>query len=270
MHFTPLPANNPSIYTGRTGNTTYLLPGAEPALIDAGVGDAAHIAAIEEQLAGAALARVIVTHAHADHASGAQALAARWPSAEFLKVPWPDRDARYPVPWAPLRDGDHLRAGDAALTVVHTPGHAPDHICLWHEGTRSLFSGDLAVRGMSVVIPGGRGGSVAEYLRSLERVMAMKPSVLLPSHGPAIRDVEGLLRQYIAHRIEREQQIVEALAARPRSVDDLVAHLYPTLHPKLNDAARGSVVAHLEKLQSEDRARESSGVWVAISPGSIC
>ena len=268
MLFTPLSANNPGIYTGRTGNNTYFLPGSEPTLIDAGVGDAAHVAAIEAQLGGAALARVIVTHAHSDHASGAHGLSARWPTAEFLKMPWPDRDAKYPAPWQPLADGDEVRAGDTVLKVVHTPGHAPDHICLLHEGTRSLFSGDLAVRGTTVVIPGGRGGSVADYLRSLERVLALEPSVLLPSHGPAIHDIERVLRQYIAHRLEREEQIAEALAAQPRTVEELLAHLYPAIHPKLQGAARDSIVAHLMKLQSEGRAEESSGVWAPASPGS--
>ncbi|HSL23482.1 MAG TPA: MBL fold metallo-hydrolase [Vicinamibacterales bacterium] len=266
LTFVTLRANNPGAYTGETGNNTYLLMGAEPALVDAGVGDAAHVAAIAEALQGAPLARVIVTHAHSDHASGAPAIAARWPGAVFLKLPWPGRDDRYSVEWQPLAEGDEVRAGDARLTVVHTPGHAPDHICLWHGETRSLFCGDLAVRGTTVVIPGGRGGSVSAYLRSLERVLALAPAVLLPSHGPQIRDVEPLLRSYIEHRLEREQQIVEALSRRARTIDDLLAQMYPFLDPQLHDAARASIAAHLEKLQDEGRVRESSdGTWELTS-----
>lgn len=259
MKVLTLHANNPGAYTGETGNNTYLLTGAEPTLIDAGVGDAGHVASIAEALHGAPLARVIVTHAHSDHASGAPAIAERWPGAEFLKLPWPERDHKYSTAWRPLAEGDEVRAGDERLTVIHTPGHAPDHICLWHEASRSLFSGDLAVRGTTVVIPGGRGGSVSAYLRSLERVLALAPAVLLPSHGPEIRDVEPLLRGYISHRLEREQQIVEALSRRPRSIAELLAEMYPFVHPQLHEAASASIAAHLEKLEHEGRVRRSSG-----------
>jgi glyoxylase-like metal-dependent hydrolase (beta-lactamase superfamily II) len=259
--FLTLPANNPGPYTGPAGNNTYLLPGDEPTLIDAGVGDPAHVAAIEQQLRGGPLARVIVTHAHSDHASGVQALAARWPSAQFLKMPWPERDARYPVSWAPLADNQEVRAGGVSLQVVHTPGHAPDHICLWHQETRTLFGGDLAARGTTVVIPGTRGGSVSAYLQSLERVLALDPAVLLPSHGPAIYDIERTLRHYMAHRVERERQIVTALVVRPRSVDELLALMYPGVHPDLQSAARDTIVAHLVKLEEEGKAALSDGVW---------
>jgi glyoxylase-like metal-dependent hydrolase (beta-lactamase superfamily II) len=265
-------ANNPGIYTGRTGNNTYLLPGAEPTLIDAGVGDAAHIDSIAAALGTSPLARVIVTHAHSDHASGATALAARWPAAQFFKMPWPERDTRYAVDWRPLGDGDEIAAGDERLRVIHTPGHAPDHVCLWHESTRALFSGDLAVRGTTVVIPGTHGGSLSDYLRSLERVLALKPRLLLPSHGPAIEDVERLLGEYIAHRLDRERQIADALAGQPSAVDDLLASIYPAIHPNLAQAARDSLVAHLRKLQEDGRAVErSDGRWALVPPpASTC
>ncbi len=251
-------ANNPGIYTGRTGNNTYLITGAEPTLIDAGVGDAAHIDAIAQALDDRPLARVVVTHAHSDHASGAAALAARWPNTEFFKMPWPERDARYAVNWRPLAEGGEIAAGDERLRVLHTPGHAPDHICLWHEPSRSLFSGDLAVVGTTVVIPGSHGGDLKEYLRSLERVLELNPRVLLPSHGPAIEDVTRLLGEYIAHRHERERQIAETLAAGPLTVDELLSRIYPAIHPKLAGAARDSIVAHLRKLHADGRVRENS------------
>jgi glyoxylase-like metal-dependent hydrolase (beta-lactamase superfamily II) len=265
MKVITLSANNPGIYTGRTGNNTYLLTGAEPALIDAGVGDGRHVQAVAEALetsGGVPLARVIVTHAHPDHASGAAAIAARWPDARFCKIPCPERDARYAVRWHPLVDGDEVMAGDEMLRVVHTPGHARDHIALWHEPSRTMFCGDLAVRGTTVVIPGGRGGSVSDYLRSLDRVLAMSPSVLLPAHGRAIHDIERVLRDYIEHRLDRERQISSLLAASPLSVQELLTALYPSIHPQLALPARATIVAHLEKLQSEGRATEGGdGRW---------
>src|SRR5512138_1119062 len=269
LRFLTLSANNPGVYTGRTGNNTYLLPGAEPALIDAGVGDAAHIDSIAAalELSGAThLARVLVTHAHPDHASGVPAIAVRWPDALFFKLPYPDRDARYPVKWEPLADGDEVFAGDGRLRVIHTPGHAPDHIALWHAPSGTLFGGDLAVAGTTVVIPEmERGGSLVRYLRSLDRVLALAPAVLLSGHGPAIYDVERVLTQYKAHRQERERQIVNVLVEGPRSADQLVATLYPSLHPQLVGPARATIVAHLEKLQEERRALAGpDGTWALL------
>jgi glyoxylase-like metal-dependent hydrolase (beta-lactamase superfamily II) len=257
-------ANNAGPYTGRTGNNTYLLPGREPTLIDAGVGDAAHIDAISAALGDSPLARVIVTHAHSDHASGVEQIAARWPSARFFKMPWPDRDVRYPARWEALADRDRVPAGDDELVVVHTPGHAPDHICLWHEPGRLLFSGDLVVKGITVVIPGGRGGSVSAYLRSLEHLLFLNPASLLPAHGPAIYEVEKIVREYIDHRNDRERQIVSALAGGARTPDEIVSLLYPFIHPALRGAARESVLAHLLKLQEEGTACEAGGKWATI------
>ena len=257
-----LPAHNPGPYTGPRGNNTYLLTGAEPTLIDAGVGHAEHLRALEEALAGASLARVIVTHAHSDHASGAASIAARWPSADFVKFPWPDRDARYGSRWTPVRDTDTLRAGGLTLRVVHTPGHAPDHICLWHEESRTMFCGDLAARGTTVVIPGGRGGDLVQYLASLERVLALAPAVMLPAHGPALHDPERILRGYIGHRRQRESEILEILSEGPASIEDIVGQLYPTLREELIGAARDSVLAHLMKLERERRVTPDEGKWL--------
>jgi glyoxylase-like metal-dependent hydrolase (beta-lactamase superfamily II) len=266
MKIVTLSANNPGIYTGRTGNNTFLLIGAEPTLIDAGVGDAAHIDAIADALKSAGardLARVIVTHVHPDHASGAPAIAARWPRARFFKMPSPLRDTRYPVSWEPLADGDLVEAGDDRLLVVHTPGHAPDHIALWHAGTRTLFSADLAVAGTTVVIPDAeRGGSVRSYLESLDRVLALQPAVLLPAHGPAIYDVDRVIAHYKTHRQAREQQIVQVLGETPSTVDQLVSRLYPSIHPGLAGSARATLIAHLEKLQDERLASAGpDGIW---------
>lgn len=269
LRFLTLFANNPGIYTGRTGNNTYLIPGAEPTLIDAGVGDGVHIEAIAaglESSGATRLARVIVTHVHPDHASGVPAIAERWPNARFFKFPIPDRDERYAVTWESLKDGDEVLAGDGRLEVIHTPGHAPDHIALWHAPSGTLFGGDLAVAGTTVVIPEmERGGSVVRYLHSLDRVLALEPAVLLSGHGPAIYDVERVLTQYKSHRQERERQIVNVLLEGPCSPDHLVTRLYPSVHPQLVGPARATIVAHLEKLQEERRAQAGpDGTWVLL------
>jgi glyoxylase-like metal-dependent hydrolase (beta-lactamase superfamily II) len=270
MKVITLSANNPGIYTGRTGNNTYLLPGSEPTLIDAGVGDSQHLDAIASALESSGtpgLARVVVTHAHSDHATGAASIAARWPGARFFKFPSPERDARYPVRWEPLADGDLVAAGDDRFRVVHTPGHAPDHVALWHAESRMLFGGDLAAASTTVVIPEAeKGGSVTRYLQSLDRILALDPAILLPAHGPAIHEVGRILGRYKAHRHAREQQIVKALAECPRTPDELVSGLYPSIHPELAQSARATVLAHLEKLQEERRASAGpEGIWILSS-----
>lgn len=231
-------------------------------MIDAGVGDPAHVNAIGATLGGGDLTRVIVTHAHSDHASGAPALASRWPQAAFEKLPWPGRDTRWPVPWKELADGDDLDAGDVRLRVVHTPGHSPDHVSLYEPDSRTLFCGDLVVAGSTVVIPAGRGGDLAAYLQSLDRVLALGPDRLLPAHGRAVHDPARVISSYIAHRRFREEQIVASLGRGSATPESLVAEIYPSLRPELREAALGSVLAHLIKLRDEGRAAEGpDGHW---------
>ncbi len=101
-----------------------------------------------------------------------------------------------------------VAAGDLSLEVLHTPGHAPDHICLWHAGSRTLFGGDLLIEGSTVVVPGTRGGDLIAYLASLSRVAALEPRQVLPAHGPAIDDPIGLIERYSAHRASREREVL--------------------------------------------------------------
>ena len=164
-----LTAHNPGPMTG-SGNNTYLIIGSGRAtLIDAGVGHQRHLRELNDRLLAdaATLERVLVTHFHADHASGAPAIAAAHASAVFEKFPWPEEDARYDVAWRPLADGDVVVAGGEPIVALHTPGHSPDHMAFWHDASRSVFSGDLVSRDTSVMIHTSRGGNLAAYLASL-------------------------------------------------------------------------------------------------------
>jgi endoribonuclease LACTB2 len=242
------------------------MPGRVPTLIDAGTGNRSHLDAVRSALGGSALRQVLVTHGHGDHASGAPALAAQSPEAAFRKMPWDARDSRYEVAWQPLADGDVVPAGDTRLMAVHTPGHAPDHLCFWHETTRTLFGGDLAMRQGTVWIPANLGGDLRAYLESLRRVIALAPRRILPAHGDVIDDPLPLLQRYLAHRAEREEQIVAALRPRPASVDAIVAAVYPDLKPALLPMAREGVIAHLRKLAAEGRAGLADDVWHMMDP----
>lgn len=248
------------------GNTTWLIPGRVPVLIDAGTGHPRHVADLEAALDGAALQTVLVTHVHSDHASGAPVLRDRMPGTRFAKMP-SERDTRYAVEWHPLADGDVIEAGDTTLVALHTPGHAADHLCFWHEESRTLFAGDLAVKGTTVVIPASSGGDLGAYLHSLERVLALKPARLLPAHGPVIDAPDALLRMYIQHRLEREGQVLAALRAGDTSPEAIVARVYAGLTEALVPMARESVTAHLLKLEKDGRARrDERGAWLRTRP----
>ncbi len=261
MTVTTLDVRNPGPMTG-AGNHTYLVPGASPVLIDAGVGQPGHLEAIEAAGGGAdATLRVLVTHIHPDHASGAPAIAARLAHARFAKYPWAGRDQQYALRWEPLADGDTIGTPEGPLVVIHTPGHVPDHVCFWHEDSRTLFSGDLATIGTTVVIPASQGGDLVAYLDSIRRVLALSPARMLPAHGPVIEDPRALLEEYLAHRAERERQVLEQLDAGVADLAAMVAHIYPDIDPRLAFMARESLTAHLVKLRNEGRVREVQGRW---------
>jgi len=232
-----IPADNPSEWTGPTGNNTWLLRGAEPALVDAGTGKPSHVEAVARALEGAALARVFVTHWHPDHVSGLPALKDRWPRLAVIESAGP------PVP-----------AGDGVLEILPTPGHAPDHLCFYDREAGDLYCGDLARRGGTIVIPVSKGGDLRAYLASLRLVRDLKPARLLPGHGPVVDDPIALVDEYIAHREQREQQILKAILDGARTVPDIVRVVYPALPASLSAAAAESVRAHLVKLRDEGRA----------------
>jgi glyoxylase-like metal-dependent hydrolase (beta-lactamase superfamily II) len=253
---TLLPAGNPSLWTGPTGTNTYLLPGRVRTLIDAGVGEPSHLAALEAALDGRPLDQVLLTHSHVDHASGVPAVLARWPAARVRPAS------------EPFEDGTQIAAGDGTLTVVRTPGHAPDHVCFVDVATREVYCGDLARTGGTIVIPASRGGDLREYLSSLRRIRELRPRRLLPGHGPAIEEPERVIDEYFAHRALRESQVIEALRRGLLTPAEMVDEVYGKLPGMLAAAAADSLLAHLKKLEAEGMVELSGGRWrILRSPG---
>lgn len=254
-----VPVGNAGAYTG-SGNNTWLLasPGAGACLIDAGIGNQHHLNALTAALAAqqSALAHVLVTHAHLDHASGAPMMAARFPRASFAKFAWPEHDVAG-VEWQHIEDGARVDAAGMSLMALHTPGHAPDHLCFWHEPSRTVFSGDLVHATTSVAIIHSRGGDLGQYLASLERLIALGPACLRPGHGPVMDHPGQAIRVLQAtrdHRLRREEQVSAAVAAGHETVQAITDSIYDGLAPELVRLACENVRAHLEKLTRDGRA----------------
>lgn len=248
---TRLEAGNPGAFTGPSGNNTWLVDGAAPLLVDAGVGEPSHLDALRRALGARPLARVFVTHAHHDHAAGVPRLREAWPGLQVTG----GRDG------VSADDGAWIPAGDGRLQIIATPGHSPDHACLWDPEHRMLFGGDLLIEGGTIMIAASSGGSLRTYLESLRRVQSLEPARVYPGHGPVIEDPAALIAQYLSHRESRERQVVDALGARPSSIADLIDVVYPALDGALRGAASETLLAHLRKLEEEHRAREDEGTW---------
>ena len=245
-----IPAGNPSLWTGATGNNTYLLTGAVRALVDAGTGQPEHVAAVARAIHPAPLDVLLLTHGHRDHASGVPALTRRFP---LLRVRNHGEDA--------CSDGERIAAGDTVLVAIHTPGHAPDHCCFFDERNGDLFCGDLLRQDGTVVIPASDGGDLVAYLASLRRIRALAPARLLPGHGPVVDEPVRLIDGYLRHREGREAQILEALRMAPAGPDTIARRVYGPLPEVIAPAAADTVLAHLRKLGQEGRAVEEDGTW---------
>jgi glyoxylase-like metal-dependent hydrolase (beta-lactamase superfamily II) len=131
-----------------------------------------------------------------------------------------------------------------------------------------MFCADLAMLGSSIYIPSMHGGDLAAYLASLERVLALAPVRMFPAHGPVIDDPPALLRAYLAHRRQREQQLLAALGDGLTTVDQLLGRLYPGIRVVMIPIARDTVIAHLQKLERDGRVRATAAreVWHLVGP----
>lgn len=254
---------NPGPFTGPGTNSYLIGTGSRPILIDPGGGKPSYLPLLEQALTrevgSEAPAEVLVTHVHPDHIGGVADVIARYGRIRVSKMPWPGKDERFGLELEPIREGDVFRTDGATLRAIHTPGHAEDHICFYLEEERALFTGDVVLGAGTTVIPLD-GGDMGLYLASLERLLELELERIYPGHGPFIPEPAAKLREYIAHRLERERQIVTAVRAGATTVERMVERIYTETPRALWPAAGQSVLSHLLKLERESRALRSRDV----------
>ncbi len=258
-----LVANNPSPYTFN-GTNTYLIGTTSLAVIDPGPRDDAHCAAILAVAGKRPITHIVLTHTHGDHFEGLPALLAATgaKTAGYGAFQVRSRVASRPAAggeggqternWKPdivLRDGDALAHGDWGLTALHTPGHTPDHLSFAlrtvHADVRVLFPGDHVMAwNTSVVAP--PLGYMADYLASLEKLMARDDTVAFPGHGGQYETPARVAKAYLIHRRMRDAAILEAIRGGASSVAAVVAQTYKGLDERLVPAASMSALAHIE------------------------
>jgi glyoxylase-like metal-dependent hydrolase (beta-lactamase superfamily II) len=242
-------APNPGVMTG-PGTNTYLVGIDEVVVIDPGIEDDGHLEAIVG-CGGDRIRWIVCTHTHPDHSPGAAALKKRT-GAEVMA--FESRDGLEVD--TPIGDGHRIEATEFRLRAVHTPGHASNHLCFLLEEERLLFSGDHIMQGSTVVIA-PPDGDMAAYLDSLARVRGLRLKFIAPGHGHLIDDPNAVIDEYVAHRLERERQVLEAVAAGDSTASEIVERLYQGLIDELVPRARQSVHAHLRKLAADGRATAS-------------
>jgi glyoxylase-like metal-dependent hydrolase (beta-lactamase superfamily II) len=251
-------APNPGPFTG-PGTNTYLVGIDEVAVIDPGPDDESHIDAIVGASMRERVRWVVLTHTHPDHVPGTERLV-KATGAEVLAFgKRVDKDCSV-VPDRAIGEGDVIEGTEFGLEVLHTPGHAPNHLCFLLEEERVLFTGDTVLEGMFSVISPARGGDMTIYLDTLARLEKLRVSRLCPGHGDVIDEPRARIQEYVSHRRDRERQVLRVLKAGPARVADIVTTLYgdQDLHPKLVEAANKQVHAHLLKLKAEGKVTGTS------------
>ncbi|MDB5820386.1 MAG: Zn-dependent hydrolase or glyoxylase,metallo-beta-lactamase superfamily, partial [Rhizobacter sp.] len=209
------------------------------------------------------ITRIIVTHTHKDHSPAAAALKAATGAPLLGQAArhseWQDTDFQ---PDQPLVGGERIElAPGTTLRVIHTPGHASNHLCFLLEEERLLFTGDHVMQGSTVVI-NPPDGDMSAYMASLTELADVDLDWLAPGHGFLIDKPSEAIRNIIAHRLKREAKVLDAVRALgPAPLDTLLTKVYDDVAPHLHPPARRSLVAHLAKLKDDGAVVEGDGAW---------
>lgn len=271
-------ARNPSPFT-LYGTGTYIVGEGDVAVVDPGPDDPAHIDALVAELAGETLTHILITHTHRDHSPGTsllqQALGGEsygfGPHGSGRPEPGGEVEEGADHDFTPnqkLRDGDVIDGPGFTIESIHTPGHCSNHMCFRLREARTLFCGDH-VMGWSTTVVAPPDGDMQAYMHSLRKLQGAGDALYVPTHGTTIANPDPFVEAYIAHREDRERQILDCLNRGVGRVFAMVEDMYAEVDRRLHPAAARSVLAHLIHLVETNRA-ESDGpptLEAAYSPG---
>ena len=234
------------------GTNTWLIEGDDGvSVLDPGPDDPAHVQAIMDATGGK-VARILSSHTHLDHVGAVPVLRAATGATVhgFYRPQEPGF-----TPDIGLRDGDVV----AGLRVLHTPGHATDHLAFARDDG-VVFSADHVMSWSSTVVSPPHG-NMTDYFASLHRLLARDDRLYLPGHGPPLHQPKALVQDLLNHRLQREAAILAALGQGSQTSAALVATLYAQVNPTLHRAAERNVIAHLHKLQGEGHVSQEGVTW---------
>ena len=251
-------ANNPGPFTF-TGTGTYIVGHGEVAVIDPGPAMGEHLTALLAATTGETVTTIVTTHTHLDHSPLSRALADKTraviygrasPELGAAGVRVEEDDDGLFRPDVAIADGQRLEGPGWTLEAIATPGHASNHVCYALPQENALFSGDH-VMGWSTTVISQPDGDMTDYYASLDKVAARNFDILWPTHGPPITEVAPFLAAYKTHRLDRERQILEQIAAGHSVIGEMVPIMYAAVDPRLHPAAAGSVYSHLIHMVGE-------------------
>ncbi len=255
-----LTAPNASPFTFH-GTNTYLVGDRELAVIDPGPDNNVHVRSILEAAAGRPVSHIVVTHTHRDHSPAARSLKAL--TGAPIVGSGPHRSARplnvgevnpldaggdsEHVPDRELKDGEVLEGAGWSLEAIATPGHTANHLAFACKEDGTLFSGDHVMAwSTSIVAP--PDGAMADYMASLDRLMARPEEIYYPGHGGPVRDAPAYVAALKEHRLAREAAVLARIEAGDALIADMVKVIYRDVDPALHGPASLSVLAHVEDL----------------------
>lgn len=233
------------------GRTNAYVLGRDPALL---VDPATRTDELDALVRSRTVDHVLVTHAHPDHVGAVAAYADVTDATVWTRRGFGDRFATATgvEPDRTFADGTTIDLGEGTVRLLDVPGHAPDHVAVAvaADDGGPICCGDCAIRDGSVVV-GGPDADMRAYLASLRRLRALDPPRLLPGHGPPIDDPAATLDRLIRHREGRERSILEAVEDGAGTLDEVLEVAYDKDLTGVEDLARATVAAHLEKLDAD-------------------
>ncbi|MGZ8284358.1 MAG: MBL fold metallo-hydrolase [Allosphingosinicella sp.] len=261
-------APNPSPFTF-TGTQTYIVGEGDVAVIDPGPDLPDHLEALTAALRRERVAAILCTHTHRDHSPASRPLQAATGAPIVgcaplsLEDAGPRADESFDSAYRPdriLADGERLGGDGWTIEAVATPGHTSNHLCLALAEEGALFTGDH-VMGWSTSVVAPPDGDMADYMASLDRLLARDDRLYYPAHGPSVEDPHAHVRRLIEHRRRRERQILGHIEGGEGRIPAMVASIYADIDPRLFPAAGRSVLAHLVDLERRNLVREQGERW---------